>query len=392
MRIPGLREVALPLGVALAIQATASTVSFTVPVMAPELAAGVGVPASWVGYFIAIVYLGASLNSAFAHVALDRLGAMTASLLAILLCGAGMLAVASGSLVALAAGAALLGMGYGLTNPAGTSILFDATPRAIRATVFSIKQTAVPLGGVVAGALVPWLLGIGGWRLAAAGVSGLCLAVALALTPLRRRLDKKEQPVGGSRPVAPLRLVLGHPDLRRLAAASFGLSAMQLSITTSLVTTLVVAAGLSLPQAGFLFALAQAASIVARLAWGAVADVLRSARLTLAGLAGAVTVLAWIAAFIQPDWSLLALALLCIGLGATGIAWNGIFMAEVVRVAPPGTAGAATAGTLTCTFAGVVVGPPLFSLTVYIAGAYGPAYAVASAFTLIATCLILKLR
>ncbi len=392
MRASGLRAVALPLGAALAAQTVASTVSFTVPVMAPELATVVGVPASWVGYFIAIVYLGASLNSAVAHLALDRLGAMTASLLAILLCGAGILAVATGSLPVIALGALLVGTGYGLTNPAGTSILVKATPIAIRATVFSIKQSAVPLGGVVAGALVPWLLAVGGWRMAVAGVAALCLAVALALAPLRSRLDAAERLASRGQSVSPLRLVLGHPGLRRLAFASFGLSAMQLSITTSLVTTLVVTAGLSLAEAGFLFALAQVASIVSRLAWGAVADILRSARLTLAALAAAVTVLAWIAALIQPGWPIAGLALLCIGLGATGIAWNGIFMAEVVHVAPPGTAGAATAGTLACTFAGVVVGPPLFSLTVDIAGAYGPAYAVASIFTMIATCLILKLR
>ena len=45
--------------------------------------------------------------------------------------------------------------------------------------------------------------------------------------------------------------------------------------------------------------------------------------------------------------------------GATAIGWNGVQLAEVARLAPPGTAGEVTGATGFVTFAGVVIGPPL---------------------------------
>ncbi|RYY86234.1 MAG: MFS transporter, partial [Comamonadaceae bacterium] len=54
--------------------------------------------------------------------------------------------------------------------------------------------------------------------------------------------------------------------------------------------------------------------------------------------------------------------------GASAIGWNGIYLAEVARQAPPGKAGIATGGTLAITFLGNLVGPPVFG---GISGAFG---------------------
>ena len=48
--------------------------------------------------------------------------------------------------------------------------------------------------------------------------------------------------------------------------------------------------------------------------------------------------------------------------GASAVGWNGVYLAEVARQAPPGMASMPTGGTLAVTFLGVVVGPPLFGL------------------------------
>ena len=50
--------------------------------------------------------------------------------------------------------------------------------------------------------------------------------------------------------------------------------------------------------------------------------------------------------------------LLTFGASATG--WNGVYLAEVARLAPPGMASAATGGSLAITFFGVVLGPVVF--------------------------------
>jgi len=76
--------------------------------------------------------------------------------------------------------------------------------------------------------------------------------------------------------------------------------------------------------------------------------------------------------------------------GASAVGWNGVYLAEVARQAPPGMASVATGGTLTVTFFGVVVGPPLFGLIVNLTGTYRAGYAAVGALTLL--CLVMLLR
>jgi MFS-type transporter involved in bile tolerance (Atg22 family) len=88
-------------------------------------------------------------------------------------------------------------------------------------------------------------------------------------------------------------------------------------------------------------------------------------------------------------WPLAAMALVAVCHGATAIGWNGLFLAEVARLAPPGAAGAVTGGALFMTFLGIVIGPSLFSLTVDMTGSYRLAFAAISAVALAGgiTCL-----
>ena len=53
-------------------------------------------------------------------------------------------------------GALIIGLGYGPITPASSAILNEVTPNRIRALIFfSIKQSGVPIGGAIAGILVP---------------------------------------------------------------------------------------------------------------------------------------------------------------------------------------------------------------------------------------------
>jgi len=70
----------------------------------------------------------------------------------------------------------------------------------------------------------------------------------------------------------------------------------------------------------------------------------------------------------------LAVGLALAVLGAAAVGWNGVFLAEVARQAPPGKAGLATGGALTFTFLGVVVGPPLFGVLVLALDGYRAAF------------------
>jgi hypothetical protein len=68
--------------------------------------------------------------------------------------------------------------------------------------------------------------------------------------------------------------------------------------------------------------------------------------------------------------------------GATAIGWNGVYLSEVARIAPPGKAAAATGASLAMTYAGVVAVPIMFWAIVMLSDSYAAAYVTAACLTL----------
>src|SRR5690606_8878999 len=96
--------------------------------------------------------------------AIHRRGAVRVSQ-AVLLATLAMIAVAStGSVAGIAAGAVLMGLAYGATAPASTHLLVPQTPPAMMNVVLSLRQIGVPLGGVLAGLVMPPLTLRLGWQ------------------------------------------------------------------------------------------------------------------------------------------------------------------------------------------------------------------------------------
>ena len=167
-------------------------------------------------------------------------------------------------------------------------------------------------------------------------------------------------------------------------------SMAQLSLTTFLVTYLTGVLAYGLVAAGLLLSISQVGGIVGRVLWGYMSDRTLGARRTLAFLAVLMSVMALATAALQPSMpSALVFAILAI-FGASAIGWNGVYLAEVARQAPPGQAGVATGGTLTVTFLGVVLGPPLFGALSGMLGSYRAGFAALAVPT--ALCALALVR
>ncbi|MGV3494527.1 MAG: MFS transporter [Ramlibacter sp.] len=380
------------LAVTLAIQALVSMAVITVPVLAPALGAALSLSPTLVGVYIAMLYAAAMLASLGGGAAVARFGAIRVSQASVVLCAIGLAVTALPSPAATVAGALLIGLGYGPVTPASSHLLARTTPAHRMSLVFSIKQTGVPLGGVLAGAIVPLLLGWG-WQAALLCVALANVASAFLAQPLRQELDADRDPqrrlVLGNL-AQPLRLVLRHAELRRLAACSFVFSIAQLSLTTYLVTYLHASLAYGLVAAGLALSVSQFAGVGGRVAWGYVADRWLGARRMLALLAVLMALSALATAALQPGMHpALVLAILAV-YGMSGIGWNGVYLAEVARQAPAGQAGLATGGTLAFTFLGVVLGPPLFAVLTALTGSYRPGFAAVA--VAVAACLVMLRR
>jgi MFS family permease len=352
---------------------------YCAPVMAPAAAPDLGLTAAAVGYFVTVAYLGSMIGTVTAGGWVARFGPIRVSQAGMLLCGFGLALAASGALPAVLAGALLIGLGYGPATPASSVILARAAPPGMLALTFSIKQTGVPLGTAIAGATVPTLvLGLG-WQSAAMAIGAACALFGIAVAPLRQKYDRERNPLAPASvrsALAPVVLVLRNRRILQLALASFIYGGAQITLVAYLVAFLTEDFDLSLVLAGFVMAASQLASVASRILWGFVADRLLSRRATLGMLGLGMGVTGLFALGAAPHWPLWALLAFAIALGATAVGWNGVFLAELTRLAPPGRIGDVTGGSSFFTFLGVVVTPPLFHLTLGLTSSYAATYAL----------------
>jgi MFS family permease len=381
-----MRSTLLPLAATLAIQALVAMATITVPVLAPAASDELHLSAGLIGLYVSLVYLGSMISSAASADLIRRIGAIRFSQYCLVMCAIGLALLTFGTMPALIASALVLGLGYGPITPASSHILAKTTPPHMMSFVFSVKQTGVPLGGALAGIVVPPLVLLGGWRLAALAVAGLCVLTAVVAQPIQAENDADrdpKRPISARGPFRALVLVATDATVRRLALSSFFFSALQLCLTTYLVTYLTSKLGYTLVEAGLMLAVATTAGIVGRIAWGAVAD--RSGRpAAVLGLVGiAMAAAAGAMAISSPEWPRVAMIVLCAAFGGTAIGWNGVYLAEVAREAPAGKTVEATGGALFFTFFGVLITPPIFAAIVEGGGSYGLAFAVVAAPTLL---------
>ena len=333
-----------------------------------------------VGLFVALVYLGAMFATQIGAFVVRRWGPIRASQLALLCSMVGLMLLVTPLLPLVALGAVCIGVGYGPITPASSEMLSRTTDPRHYSMVFSIKQTGVPLGGVIAGLTVPPLVGLGGAVGALFGMAVLCLVAALSAAPLSRELDRaRDRAARWPSPhqvLAPTRFVATHAVLRAVALCSFIFSMVQVSLTSYMVSFLTRDLHWTLAAAGAGLAASQVTGVVARIVWGFVSDRWLGPRRVLLGLAIGMAACSLLMPLLAPaSPAPLVVALLC-AFGATAVGWNGVYLATVARVAPPGQAGAATAGTLFFTFFGVVIGPPVFGAAGAALGTLGSAFAL----------------
>jgi len=363
----------------LTVQSLVAMALLTLPVVAPLVAQTMDVSPSYVGLYVALVYVGAMTASLISGAGVRRFGAIRLSQMGLGACAIGLALCAVPSMITMAIGALLIGIGYGPITPASSHLLVRTTPAHRLSLVFSLKQTGVPLGGALAGLIVPGLSTLIGWQAAFLGVSAVTVLCLVLVQPLCRVLDADRVPDQrlslGAGLVTPLRLVLGQRSLRLLALCSFMFSICQLSLTTYLVTWLNQDMAMSLIIAGVVLGASQIAGVCGRMMWGWVSDRFLGAPRMLAVLGALIILSSAGIALLDRDAPMALILLPVVILGASAIGWNGVYLAEVARQAPKGQAGVATGGTLAFTFLGVVVGPPLFGLVAGLAGGFGVAYA-----------------
>lgn len=382
--------IVLALIVMVVTQAVVVAASLTVPVLGPQLTAAFDFEPALIGYYTSLVFIGALLSGQIAPLLIRRHGAVRVSQYAALLAAGGLALSGLGAFAGIVAGAVLIGFAYGPGNPASSSLLSAVTPPARRGFFFSVKQTAVPIGGTAAGAALPLLAVQFGWRTAVLAMAALCVLVAAGVEAWRRPLDAHRAAPGQVPAVSPFRLLAADRTLLGLALVSACMSSVQFSVSAIFVTLLVQTSGAGLAASGTAFSVAMAGSVALRIILGALADRFGGMRV-LRGLAiimAASAAIAGLAASGAIDVGFGPLAAVLVVLATTAFSWNGVYLAEVAAAAPPEHVGSATAGTMSFVFLGGIFGPVLFTTATVAAGHFGGGLAFAALLSMAATLIL----
>jgi MFS family permease len=265
-------------------------------------------------------------------------------------------------------------------------MLARAAPPSFVTLIFAVKQTGVPAGAALAGALVPLLILAFGWRWSAIAIGLACGSVALAAQTVRERFDvdlNTAARLSFARVVAPLALVVKHKGLANLALSALVYGSVQMALVTYLVTFVIDTFAVSLVVAGFVLSCSQIGAVVGRLFWATVSDRSGSRRPILGLLGVAMGVLACATFIATPAWPRWLLFLFAAAFGATALGWNGVYLAEVAHRAPADKVSEATGACMFLSFFGAVVSPLLFYLLLSLTGTYWVPYAVVGTLAII---------
>jgi predicted MFS family arabinose efflux permease len=364
------------LGLALAAQCGFSLLDQSLPALTGYVKADLGLSARTAGLAVSALAFGRIFGAYAAGVAADRLGERR-----ILVLGgftaAGLIAIAAATPVpAVFPILFAAGLASAAGTPAGGRLVLLAFPPERRGLALGIRQTGIPVGGLIAAALLPWIAHGHGWRWSL--LVAACVTTALVVPLALSRIGAAREPLLADTPPQP------GPARNRnvvlLTIWSCLLVSGQFALIAFLALDLHARAGLSLATGSLFLALANGCGILARVAWGAVSDrAIAFGRkpllllLTGVGLAGALTLL--VVPFSAPAGVLAAVAVLA-GLGLIG--YQGVWVTMVTEAAGPQRVGAATGFAVSFTNVSIALTPPVYGAVADAAGSYRAIWAALS--------------
>lgn len=389
------------LAATLLLQAVSAFLTRVAPTIAPYLMDEVGLPVSAIGHLSAIGTLGSMVFLLIGAPVIRRVGSIRILQIGTAVAALGALMFLLPHAVTAVLGVLLIGLGYGPSPAAGSEVLQRYSPPDRRSLIFSVKQAGVPAGGVLAGlVLPPAILTFG-----VTGAVACCLIVSLAamalVQQLRAEVDAERETgqridigsvFAAGNLLAPLRAVVASPEIALVALAGACFAVGQGIWFAFLVTFMVLQLDYSLGFAGMVFAVMQATGIFGRVVLGWLADRVGSGALVLA-VAGIASGLCSIGlAMTENSWPVAGMIALSGLAGVAVSSWNGVQVAEVVRLSPQSQIHTTVAGATIVIFVGYVVGPILFAFLISATGRYDLGFLTVAAVCMVGAIFALSAR
>ena len=363
-------------------------------VIAPAIIADLKLDPAWIGIYFGLT----AFASLFAQLGcgsfIVRYGALRMSQVALVMLAVGTALATLGTPLMLVLSAIIGGGGAAVSTPASSHLLGRCSPPGYWPLVFSIKQTAVPAGLLLCGALAPQLTEWTGWRDTMLVSAAACAIFVLMMQPLRKMFDVDRVPTRTFR-LSDFRMtlisVLATPGLRALSYACLAFNGLQTVVTAYFVVYLTTI-GYTPVAAGFVFSAAVVVAVPGRIVWGWLGSGHIPPHLIMAGLALGMAGSVGLFGLCSAGWPTLLVGLIAGVISATALSWHGILLAETARAAPEGMRGAVTGGVLSFGQVGALAGPLMYSALLGFTGSYGLGFIVCALPALLVGVHLLRMN
>jgi len=388
----------VPIVAIFTLQTISAFLNRLIPILAPAMSTDFGWSGSSIGYLTASNSVGSLLILIAGSAMLKQIGGMRTLQLTLLIGVAAMAWLLTPSLTIAFIACLVMGLSGGAANPAGSEVLQKYSPPGKRNLMFSIKQAGVPLGGVIAGLLVPLLVLLFGWRVALFFCALIILLPTLMTWRLSAHMDDRRQrkkhffhfPTRESLRTltVPLASLRHSRDLMKISIVGALFAIPQSCWFTFTVIYLVDKLNYSLALAGAVFAVMQAGGVIGRIVLGWLSDYLRSPNAALRGTAIFSAVTTVLLGLTNPDWPLWSVITLAFVAGCSAASWNGVQLAEVARHSPSKMISETASGAGILVNLVNMIAPALFALFVASTGRYDYAFICAGVCSiLVLACL-----
>ncbi|HEX8628582.1 MAG TPA: MFS transporter [Catenuloplanes sp.] len=332
-----------------AVGAITTTIACVIPVflvggLAVQIGAELAFSPAGLGLAVSVYFGVSAVASVPAGRLVERFGPAGVARVAIGLSAVSLLAIAvvARSLTGLVSVLAVSAAANALGQLASNAALVRHVPARRQGLSFGVKQAAIPVSTLLAGAAVPAVALTLGWRWAFV-VAAVAAVAAVPLVPAQERVSSRAARDAGGRATAAL-VVLGvAATLAAAAANALGTFLVDASVTR----------GISPGPAGLTLTLGSVVCVAARVAGGWQAD--RYPRHQVRVIAGLLAVGAVGLGLLAVPGTAALIVGVTLGFGF-GWAWPGLMNFAVARLHPQAPA-AATSITQTGVYAGGCVGP-----------------------------------
>ena len=376
----------------------------TMPILADRIADNYDISRAWLGLYLFIQNIASIITAMCCGSFILRYGSVRISQWALLMMGGSLFIVSIKVLWLYPIAAILLGLG-GVLTPASSHLLAKVCPPKIAALIFSVKQTGVPLGSLMGGLLIPFLLGVSVYisslktsfhvdAFGAAFITGLIVyIIVLTLQPVRNYFDSDRKPdekITFSNVTKTMKTVISTPQLRDLAFGSFSFGGLQSIFAGFFILFLIDGLGFDEIEAGMAFSIASFTAVGARILWGYIGSVYLSARVVLGVIGVFAGISSILTGFYDESWSYTLIISIAVLYNITALSWHGILLAEIARLSSRDTVASITGGVLAFTSIAMMIYPAIYGILLGLTDSYATGFIASSIPAFIGGIILLR--